>query len=148
MHRNKDIGISKEEFYQEAFDFVRGLNEKYPRDEWWHLSAYMQDSKFYGELGINANDIYIFEGEKVYGHELNYFFQGLIYKHFNMVKEDTWRLRTYWKAYNATADYLYEKINYGIGEKKLLNNETFDFLWSTFFRTRHTKKKLWNKRTT
>ena len=76
----------------------------------------MQDSKFYGELGINANDIYIFEGEKVYGHELNYFFQGLIYKHFNMVKEDTWRLPTYWKAYNATADYLYEKINYGIKE--------------------------------
>lgn len=77
-----------------------------PQNEWYNPDIYrFEDSLFF----INNKQLYNFQGECVYGHELNYYAQGLLYKHFNLPKISTILLPTVWKGSQTILDKFREE---------------------------------------
>ena len=127
--KNNAISLSREEFYGVMKDWQNNI-ETIPTTAkcMVDLNTYMIDSKFH-----NYN-LYYFEGKYVYGHELNYYLQGMLFKHLGHTFFNAVLASYVWKADKAYSYGVNPEDDYKRpGRTFFPSYETLQFIYKGYY---------------
>jgi RHS repeat-associated protein len=88
--------LSEEAFYSEMKQVLQIYVLPKAQIEKYNPYSYMFDSNFFS----HGNELYYFEGKYVYGHELNYYAMGLLFRHYGLSERTMENRIIEWKMVN------------------------------------------------
>ena len=110
------FGLCKEITLQEIRDMNRDEAEEIKRKSkllsWWPPNYILTDGPFYGD-----HTCYRFEGRSVTGDEINYYLQGVLYRHYNIPPYNIWLLPWIWNTFGyrhfpTQGEYFFTELGY------------------------------------